>query len=317
MTHILGTAHTEKLGVAKVQSICARARTIFRTVTTDDVGIDGFIEVVEDANATGVIAGVQIKSGDSFVDTEGLRFRFVSDQAHFGYWARCSFPVIGIVFSPKHNKAVWIDLTGLATDKRIVEGSYTITVEYTDETAFNPSNLISRLMPVIFKYTYQRRTLWQIQQLINPRQLQRELTVPGLEVSGKDDKAWYELTETLLSTNSGDEDIADAGYRLSWYSPAVSKELRRSLDERLAQITDFQLARIIGSIHWLLELNAESTAELIVDLLRDVPEVTSRIERLIRENKIPAVHREAAIQSIEFIMEEANPKLRDALSAFD
>jgi hypothetical protein len=315
LTHILATSHTEKLGVAKVQSVCARARTIFRAITTDDVGVDGFIEVVEEANATGVMAGVQIKSGDSFVNDEGMRFKFVSDQAHFGYWARCSFPVIGIVFSPEHNKAVWLDLTGSATDKRIAEGSYTITVTYTEETAFTPSNLLSRIVPAIYKYTHQRRTLWQIQQLVSPRKRQRELSVPSLEVSGENDEAWYKLMEKLFSPNSSDEEIADAGYRLSWYFPTISIDLHKLLSERLAQITDFQLARIIGSIHWLLDANAESVAELIVELLRRVPEITVRIERLLRENKIPTVHREAAIQSIEFIMEEINHTLRDELNA--
>lgn len=313
MTHIADTAHTEKLGVAKVQSVCAKARTIFRAITTDDVGIDGFIEVVEDGNATGIIAGVQIKSGESFVDSEGIHFTFKSDQAHFGYWARCSFPVIGVVFSPKHKKAVWLDLTDLATDKRIVGGPYSLTVEYTDETAFTPSNLVERVVPVIYKYTHQKRTLWQIQQLLSPIEQPRELDVPSLEVSGEKDAAWHELTEILFSPKSSDEEIADAGYRLSWYFPTVSTNLHNLLLERLSQISDFQLARIIGSIHWLLEMNSETAAELIVDLLRYVPEITMRIEQLLKERKIPMAHQEAAIQAVEVINEEINDRLRREL----
>lgn len=315
MTHIGDNAHSEKLGVAKVQSVCAKARTIFRAISTDDVGIDGFIEVVEYGNATGVIAGVQIKSGDSFVDSEGSHFIFKSDQAHFGYWARCSFPVIGVVFSPAHRKAVWLDLTNLATDKRIAGGPYSVTVEYTDETKFTASNLLERVVPIIYKYTYQRRTLWQIQQLVSPTEQLRELSVPSLEVSGEKEEAWRELTDILFSPSSNDEEIADAGYRLSWYFPAVSTKLRNLLLERLSQISDFQLARMIGSIHWLLEMNSETPAELIVDLLQYVPDITKRIEHLLKEHKIPVAHQEAASQAIEVIDEEINDRLRAELNA--
>lgn len=310
MPRILDSSHTGKLGVAEVESICAKARTIFRVITTDDVGIDGFIEIVEEGHATGVIAGVQIKSGPSFVDTEGHHFKFVSDQDHFGYWARCSFPVIGIVFSPTHKKAIWLDLTGESTDKRIAEGPHTISVEYSDETKFTPSTLLSTVVPAIYKYAYQRRTLWQIQQLISPEDRQLELLVPGLEVSGEKDKAWYALTEVLFSPSSSDEEIADAGYRLSWYFPTVTNELDNVLLERLVDISDFQLARIIGAIHWLLDIDATTPAELIVDLLRYVPDITERIESLLTGNKIPIEHQEAAIQAVEVITDESHDELR-------
>lgn len=309
MTRALKSFHTEKLGISEVISVCAKARTIFRE-TKNDVGIDGFIEVTEEGISTGIIAGIQIKSGDSFVNTEGTKFTFRSDQDHFGYWARCSFPVIGVVFSPKYKKSVWIDLTSLSTDKRIVEGPYSIVIEYTNETAFTPSNLLSQIIPTILKYTSQRRTLWQIKELIKPKRKNSLLLVPNLEVGSAKEDAWYKLIEILFASNSGNEEIVDAGYRLSWYFPSVSKKLRDALKKKLIKIDDFSLVRIIGAIHMALVEEMIRPAELIADLFRYIPNICARIEDLLKNNKIPAVYREAAIQIIEYLEGEFKSKLR-------
>ena len=174
MTHLSETAHTEQLGVAEVTRVCAKARMAFRPTTVYDIGIDGFIEVSEDGNATGIIGGVQIKTGDSFVSEEGKRFRFISDQEHFAYWARCSIPIIGIVFSPEFERAVWFDITTLATDKRIVEGPYSITFDYNEKTAFNPQTLHQLITPIIQQYSHQRRTLWEVRKLLSSQRQKAE-----------------------------------------------------------------------------------------------------------------------------------------------
>lgn len=310
MTQVLHSSHTEKLGVAEVQRISAKARIIFRPTTVDDVGIDGFLELVEDGAATGIIAGVQIKSGESFVDETGTRFTFKSDQDHFGYWARCSFPVIGVVFDPDHDRAVWFDLTGFSTDDRIVNGPYSITLEYTDETAFTPSKLNSQIEPIIRKYTYQRRTLWQIKELLQPKRERASLEAPSIEVSSEREEAWYDLISIFLEPSSTDEEVADAGFRLSWYFPAVSERLQQSLKDRLSQLDDFSLVRALRVVHDSIESSSEPAAELIVDLLRYVPELTIRIEGLLKEHRIPSAQSEGAIQTLEVIEQENREDLR-------
>jgi len=311
MTHVLRSSHTEKLGVAEVQRILAKARTIFRATSTDDVGIDGFLELVEDGAATGIIAGVQIKSGQSFVDEAGIRFTFKADREHFGYWARCSFPVIGIVFSPDHEKSVWFDLTSLSTDSRITNGPYSINLEYSSETAFTPSNFTLKIKQIIYKYSHQRRSLFQIRQLMQPQQKEAALHVPSIEVSSKREEAWYELIQVFLGFSSTDEEAADAGYRLSWYFPSVSDELQQILKEHLSQIDDFLLVRTLRVIHDLIENNAEPAAELMVDLLSYMPEISVRIEKLLKEHKLSSAYTEGAIQTIEVIEQKTRNDLRN------
>ena len=310
MTKLLASAHIEKLGVAEVMRVCANARMVFRPVTTDDVGVDGFLELLEDGIATGMIAGVQIKSGDSFVDKDGLKFRFVSDQPHFGYWARCAFPVVGVVFSPKHNRSVWLDLTSLSSDERIVNGPYSIGTDYDKESAFSPENLAGSIAEMIRDRTHQRRTVWQIQELLQPKEGKSELSVPRLDVSGDKEKAWYELTENLLSPISGDEEIIDAGYRLSWYFPAVSSTLQEYLQGQLALMPDSTLVRLICVVNMLIEDDQDSRSELVVDLISYLPKAAERVERLLEKNRFPSQCREAAIQVIETLSQKFRDDLR-------
>lgn len=315
MTHILKSSHTEKLGVAHVAMVCAKARMIFRSILVDDVGIDGFIELTEDGTATGIIAGVQIKSGESFTDDKGQQYKLIADQAHFGYWARCSFPVIGVIYSPKHEKAVWLNLTELSSDERIVSGPYTVTIYLTDETEFTPANLNSQIVPIVEKHTYQRRTLWQIHNLIESNHQKATLSIPSIEISDDKGEAWKELMEIFFSEKSTIEDIADTGYRLSWYFPTVSDELRNSFIAEISKLNDYQLVRIIESIHILLENNGETVAELISDLLQYKPDVCEQIENLLKKRQIPTILREAAIQVIEVINDEFNEELRKDVGA--
>ncbi|MEH1948618.1 MAG: DUF4365 domain-containing protein [Nostoc sp.] len=304
MTRVPHSSHTEKLGVAEVIRICAKARTIFRQTSTDDVGIDGFIELVENGAATGVIAGVQIKSGGSFLDDTGTRFTFKADQEHFGYWARCSFPVIGIVFSPDYEKAIWLDITSLSSDERIVNGPYSLTIEYSDKTAFTPYNILSEIQSAIYKYAYQRRNLWQIRALLEPKRQRTSLYAPTIEVSSQTEQIWYELIEVFLGFSSTDADIADVGFRLSWYFPTVSEKLQQVLKDKIAQIDDFSLIRIFCVIYELNNNSGESTAELIIDLLTYIPDLTQRIEALLASHKIPLAYAGEAIQTIEILEEQ-------------
>ena len=52
---------------------------IFRETSSTDVGIDAQLELVShDGTATGMLLGVQVKSGDSFVDNNSETFSFKS-----------------------------------------------------------------------------------------------------------------------------------------------------------------------------------------------------------------------------------------------
>lgn len=174
-----------------------------------------------------------------------------------------------------------------------------------------PANLTSKIAKSIAQYAHQRRTLWQIQELIQPTQVKSELLAPRLDVGGNDEEAWHKLTEVFLSPDSDEHQVADAGYRLSWYYPAVHASLQKYLKRRLARMSDSSLVRIVCVIGKVLESDQDSVADLIVDLVRYLPNAANNLETLLQKERIPAECVEAAIQVIESLSEKERPDLRN------
>ena len=103
----------ELLGVFKVALMLTELGFIFRQTSNTDVGIDGQIEYVNSTcEATGKIAAVQIKSGDSYLKeskTDKNNWTFYPDEKHKAYWEMYPIPVILLVYSPSNDKIFFID----------------------------------------------------------------------------------------------------------------------------------------------------------------------------------------------------------------
>lgn len=64
------------------------------------------------------------------------------------------------------------------------------------------------------------------------------------------------------------------------------------------------LARIFCVLYEFNENSREPVAELIIDLLRYIPDITKRIEALLASHKIPWLYAGDAIQIIEVLEEQ-------------
>jgi len=104
----------ERIGVFTVGLILTELGFIFREFSNSDVGIDGVIEYVNSAGqATGKIAAVQIKSGDSYLyggETDNNNWTFYPEDKHKKYWEIYAIPVILLVYSPSRDKVYFIDV---------------------------------------------------------------------------------------------------------------------------------------------------------------------------------------------------------------
>ena len=105
------TKQTANAGVLFVQSVVNSHGSIFHPVHQEsDVGIDGFIELVNVGEASGKLVAVQIKSGDSYLAFDGGGFRVPVDRPHLDYWLAYMVPVILVCFSPSRNVAAWTSI---------------------------------------------------------------------------------------------------------------------------------------------------------------------------------------------------------------
>lgn len=104
----------------------------------NDLGNDAYLEFVVEEAATGCCIALQIKSGPSYVGSDGSLF-VPADRAHFEYWRSHMLPVAGIVVDPSSGSAGWCDITAHLREhpEAIETGPYRITVPPDDEHTFS------------------------------------------------------------------------------------------------------------------------------------------------------------------------------------
>jgi hypothetical protein len=82
---------------------------IFREIPKDDLGIDGYVEIVrDDRKSQGRLFAVQIKTGPSYLgepNEEGFVYR--GSLMHLNYWAGHSLPVLVVLCDPETRTCYW------------------------------------------------------------------------------------------------------------------------------------------------------------------------------------------------------------------
>ncbi|MDY0170313.1 MAG: DUF4365 domain-containing protein [Thermoguttaceae bacterium] len=128
------SAGTSSEGVHYVGGVVARHNGIFQKIDEgNDQGHDAYIEFISGKEATSLFAWVQIKSGVSYRRKGG--YAIPADKDHFDYWKSSPAPVVGIVYDPDLDSAVWINISEyLHSNPDIAEnGPYSIRISAENE----------------------------------------------------------------------------------------------------------------------------------------------------------------------------------------
>lgn len=105
------TKQTSTEGMLYVEKMVNDHGSIFRRVhQEEDVGIDGFIEIVQEEEVSGKLVAVQIKSGESFLSSDHSEFEVPVDERHLYYWKNFMVPVLLVCYSPTLDVAAWISV---------------------------------------------------------------------------------------------------------------------------------------------------------------------------------------------------------------
>ncbi len=103
----------EKDGLIYLQQVVRGMNCIFRPTPSDDYGIDGEIEIVDNGTPTGLIIKVQCKSGRSYIANPKFgRFDLYTNERDLNYWSQANVPVVLVVYDPERNTAYWKDVQG-------------------------------------------------------------------------------------------------------------------------------------------------------------------------------------------------------------
>lgn len=104
------TMVTSKLGVNHVRTAVESAKCIFHKIEQEnDLGIDGFVELIKDGKPQNKQIAVQIKSGESFFIHQSNQCIIPVDK-HYDYWLNHTLSVYGIVYIPSLGTANWVDI---------------------------------------------------------------------------------------------------------------------------------------------------------------------------------------------------------------
>ena len=145
------TAQTGNTGVALVETVVTEAGAIFRPFESNDLGVDGAIELLTDKREpSGNIVLAQIKTGASYI-RQG-KFYVDADQDHFESWSRYALPVVGIVCDGASKEARWVDISDYLRRKPelVCKGPYSI--EAPAQNTFSLAGFpqfVSRFRPLI------------------------------------------------------------------------------------------------------------------------------------------------------------------------
>lgn len=237
---------------------------IFRETSSSDVGIDGQIELVnDDGSATGLLIGVQIKSGESFVNHKQKKFTFTSSREHYKYWSNLIMPTIGVVFSPKLETASWFVLDGHYKDilERDASCSITQKLHISNELSINNSPLpyISTYIRMYYESPITQDIIDRFDSLRN----EEDDDLHNIEKM----IAWNKMIAAFFSLESKAKIIYDVGFRLSWHFPVVTEKQREIFKGRINKITPPELLNILKGVKFALKHDCDSGFSLIMDLL--------------------------------------------------
>src|SRR5256885_805389 len=103
MTHVLKSDQTGAKGVTVVQLLVEEELDwIFRRIEHRDTGLDAEVEVVLGGEATGMVLGLQIKSGSSYFSESGDDgWWFRGDPDHLRYWRAHNLSVAIVLVDTK------------------------------------------------------------------------------------------------------------------------------------------------------------------------------------------------------------------------
>ncbi|MCE5322911.1 DUF4365 domain-containing protein [bacterium] len=303
------TDFVERMGVHHTGDIFARAGVIFRETQCSDTGIDAEIELVHDGYASGQLAKLQIRSGDSRLDLSSKTFKFSDNLEHYEYWARYTLPTIGVVYSPSLDTAVWFDLSEQSRHIVSTQGPYTINIPLTNNSRLDVKNISGSLSDIIESFSIQPASLSAVKEVSVDAANDHIVGPDGLTK----EQAWKYLTNVLLTSDSASDVRAEAGYRLSLYFPAVSEELQKFFVERISNATDKEIANIVIAIQDALSSEQDDVADLIIDLLSYMPYPVEKLKEIGYKRIVSEEALEALIQSVEVMSQEFDSDFRNEI----
>ncbi len=267
-------------GIIYVQQEVNKHGSIFRPVHQEtDVGIDGFIEYVENENATGQLIAVQVKSGDSYLNNKKDKFVLPVSEKHLAYWNNFAVPVVLIFYSPNLNKAVYVEIKSLVIYETYHDRLPITKIEVSIENKAFDSNAIDKQFKGILEVYKDEKILFDSTEKClenNPQKQKDGFLILSNHPFSRDRKITIYISRQLLM--SSDKKLAkDAlfilGYgvgrqRWSWNpNNKEEKDIIQYAMEICASLTVDEIKRVVNLVEGEYWNGPEGLGERAIDVL--------------------------------------------------
>ncbi|MDB4953225.1 MAG: hypothetical protein JWO36_794 [Myxococcales bacterium] len=299
-------AATARIGIGVMEIICARAGQIWRELQVSDVGFDGVIEIVEKGHPTGVLIGVQVKTGASYINRTKNTVTLKADRDHFLYWFRSQIPALGVVVDPSDLAACWLNINVHLTPQRLQSGPYTIGTVRSHGSLFSPDALRGVIRHFVRGYETDAAKAWRTPSVAPPNPRPEPTRSRPLTVAER--LAWNRMCDDLLSWTEIPA-LTRVAHSLGWWIVGAPPELLDTLNAHLKRVSDEHLVRLMSATARPFRANHPEASEVITNVLIRIPRAAARIRRLVVTNALPEQDRECTVQILEMWAEKRLPRL--------
>lgn len=140
---------------------------VFRSTNQeDDFGIDGFIDIVDGANVTGLTLAAQVKCGNSYTKkrTNG-GIKYYGENKHLNYYLNLGCPIILIVFNDDATIGYWVEFDVSKTEKR--SNGWWQEIPFTNMIDNSVKERWRSLLPETSDYSEQIDVLWRTNEVLD------------------------------------------------------------------------------------------------------------------------------------------------------
>jgi len=141
---------------------------VFRpTNQEDDFGIDGFIDIIDDSNVTGLTIAAQVKCGQSYINNkcEGGGIKFKGKNKHLNYYLNLGCPVLLVVFDDDPKIGYWVEFDITKTEK--TSTGWMQEIPYKNTVDISVKKQWRALLPDIEDYSEKIEMLWRTNSVLD------------------------------------------------------------------------------------------------------------------------------------------------------
>lgn len=146
----------------------------------NDFGIDGYIEIVKEGNATGKLFGIQIKHGNSyFLSKAKIGYIFNGENKHLNYYLNNRCPIIIIILDGKFERCLW-QLFDIEFTSPSIHG-WTIEIPSRNRLDKSVADIWQTFVGPVLDYESEIRRNWELDKIITNSEM-IFLSIPKSEV---------------------------------------------------------------------------------------------------------------------------------------